>query len=186
MIKKSVKEKSVAKGVYRFTKAFLEKPEHFALSQRIQDLKDAGLEYIHLVRELNKMCRTQVWLVDNIVPTVGRANIANNMTDATPTNSLLVNYFAVGTGNATPANGDTVLDNEVYRNAVASRTNAANVAYITGFLNATEDADTYLEAGLFADGTGSVDTGILMSRVAINITKSLTETLTIDWTFTIL
>lgn len=171
-------EKTKAKGVYRFTKAFLETPEQFALSKKIDEVRSAGGDFLTLVRQLNKMCRTEILLVDNLVPTVGRANIANNMTDATPTHSLLVDEFAVGSGTNTPANGDTALQTETYRNNVASRTNAANVAYITGFLNATEHNGTYREAGLFADT-------VLMSRVAINITKSNTETLTVDWTFTL-
>lgn len=188
-MKIEVKEKTNAKGMYRFTKAFLETPEQFALSKEIEYLRSNGKEYLPLVRKLNKICRTEVTLIANIVPDVGRGNIANNMTDATPTSSLLVNKFAVGTGTNTPANADTQLQTETYRNDVASRTNASNVAYITGFLNATEyppsGTVTIRECGLFAGGTGSANSGVLMSRVAVNITKSTTETLTVDWTFTL-
>lgn len=122
----------------------------------------------------------------NIVPTVGRAAIANALTDPTPSPaSLLVNYVAVGTGTNVPANGDTKLQTETYRNAVASRTNANNIAYITGFFGATDVTGTLKEAGLFIEGTASADSGTILSHVAINITKSNTETLTLDWTITI-
>ena len=128
---------------------------------------------------------TKLFLATNIVPTVGRTNIANNLTSNSPTYTMLVNYCALGTGTNTPANADTTLQTETYRNAVASRTNASNVGYVTGFFNATETTGTYREAGIFQNGTGSANTGVLLSRVAINITKSTSESLTLDWTLTI-
>lgn len=122
----------------------------------------------------------------NIVPTVGRAAIAANMTSVSPTPAnILVNYCGVGTGTNAPANGDTQLQTEIFRNAVASRTSASNIAYITGFFAATEGVATLKEAGLFIAGTATANSGTLLSRVAINVTKSNTETLTLDWTITI-
>jgi hypothetical protein len=127
----------------------------------------------------------RVFVYENLVPTVGRTMIADNLTNATPDNDMLANYIALGTGTNAPANGDTTLQTEVYRNNTASRTNASNIAYISGFIDATETTGTYREAGIFCDGTSSANTGILLSRVAINITKSSIETLTLDWTLTI-
>lgn len=122
----------------------------------------------------------------NLIPTVGRTAIANYLTDSTPSPATLrINYVALGSGTNAPANGDTTLQTEVYRNAVASQTNSNNIAYITGFYNATETTGTYREAGLFIAGTGAADSGTLFSRVAINITKAATESLTLDWTITI-
>lgn len=122
----------------------------------------------------------------NIIPTVGRAAIANNLTDSTPSpSSLLVDYCEVGTGTNAPANGDTTLQTAHTRTAVASRTNSNNIAYITGFFSATEAVATLREAGLFIAGSITLGTGTLFSRVAINVTKSNTETLTLDWTITI-
>lgn len=184
-MKKDIKENSKGVGIYTQTKAFLEKPEHFALSKKIDEVRAAGGNFMELVRQLNRICRTEVLVIHNLVPTAGRANIANNMTSDAPTYPVLINKFAVGSGVTAPANGDTTLETEDYRNNIASRTNAANVAYVTGFLNATEYDGTIREAGLFAGGTGSPDTGALMSRVALNTTKSNTETLTMDWTYTL-
>jgi hypothetical protein len=126
-----------------------------------------------------------MYFADNIIPTVGRTNIANNLANSSPTNLMLCKYLAVGTGTNAPDNADTTLQTETYRNQIASRTNASNVAYITGFLSATETSGTFREAGIFCDGSGSANTGVLLSRVAINITKSGTEALTLDWTLTI-
>jgi hypothetical protein len=137
--------------------------------------------------ETNKIKREYEF--KNIIPTVCRTMIANNLTSTSPTDTMLVNYFAVGSGTTTPANANTTLETETYRNAVASRTNANNVAYLTGFINATEDSGTYYEAGMFANGTATTDTGVLVSRVLLNsptgITKSATETLTVDYTLQI-
>lgn len=122
---------------------------------------------------------------ENIVPTVGRAMLANQLTDTTPTNNPWITHCALGSGTNAPANGDTTLQTETYRNAIASITNSNNIAYATGFFSASETSGTYREAGIFSAGTGSANTGVLVSRVAINITKSTSETLTMDWTLTI-
>lgn len=127
----------------------------------------------------------RIYEYDNVICTVAKTMIANNLTATSPTNAPRINYVALGTGTTTPAASDTILETEVYRNAVASQTNSNNIAYITGFFTATEDSGTYRECGLFSDGSASADSGILVSHVAINVTKSLTETLTIDWTLTI-
>ena len=185
-IVKFFKAKPKGKGVYTFTKAFLDTPEHFALSEKIDEVRAAGGDFMTLVRQLNQMCRTEVQVINNIVPTMGRENIINNMASATPTYSPLINKFVVGSGTTAPADGDVTLETETYRNDIASRTNAANVGYFTGFLNATEFSGTIREAGLVADGTGTVDTGALQSRVALNTVKGATETLTMDWTYTLL
>ncbi len=122
----------------------------------------------------------------NIVPTVARAAIAAYLGSVSPSPATLyANYAALGSNVAVPANSDTQLGTETYRNLVASRTSSSNIAYITGFYSATEVTGTFREAGLFIAGTGSANTGTLLSRVAINITKSSSETLTLDWSFTI-
>ena len=122
---------------------------------------------------------------DNLVTTVGRKMIADNLTNTSPDNTMRINYVALGTDATAPANGDTTLGLETFRNSIASQTNADNVSYFTGFFGATEVTGAFKEAGLFADGGAGADTGILFSHVAINSTKSNTETLTIDWTITI-
>jgi len=142
-------------------------------------------EYKFTIRDAKTGRIKRIYRYSNIIPTVGRTMIANNLTDTSPDNTLLVSHVALGTGVTAPANGDTTLETESFRNAVASRTNGNNVAYITGFYGATEVTGTFREAGIFSDGSGAADSGILLSRVAINITKSNSETLTIDWTLTI-
>lgn len=174
------------KGVYTFHRAKLTKPEHFALNDKIVKARAEGKEYMEMVRELNQSCNAEKIVVPNLVVTAGRAAIAAFLGNVSPTpTTLYPNYVALGTGTNSPANGDTTLQTETYRNAVASRTNASNVAFITGFFSASETTGTFRECALFIAGTASANTGTLLSRVAINITKGGTETLTLDWSLTI-
>jgi hypothetical protein len=155
-IKKQVKGKAGLLGVYRFT-----------------------LEDVITGEKTVKYYR-------NITCIVGRTMIANNLTDPTPDNDMLANYVALGSDDTAVDENDTILGTETYRNAVASRTNADNVAYMTAFFNQTEVIGVFKEAGIFCDGAAGANTGILLSHVNIDITKTNTQKLTIDWTLTIL
>lgn len=136
-----------------------------------------------------KDAKTGIWLrrytKSNLVPTVGRQMIANNLTNASPTNVMKITHCALGSSGTAPANADTQLGTEVYRNTIASITNSSNIAYATGFFSATETSGTYAEAGIFSNGTGTANSGVLISHVSIAITKSTSVTLTLDWTLTL-
>lgn len=182
--KVSLPQGIMMKGVYTFRRATLSLPEHFALDSMIAKLRDEGREYLHLVRKLNEMCRAETFVIENIVPTVARTMLANNLTSASPTNVMKITHCALGSSGTAPANGDTQLGTETYRNAIASITNANNVAYATGFFSATETSGTYAEAGIFSNGTGSANSGVIFSHVLASITKTTAQTLTVDWTIT--
>lgn len=141
--------------------------------------------YTFTIRDAKTGEIKRTYKYENVVPTVAKTLIANQLCDPTPTNTPVINKVALGTGTNAPAVGDTTLQTETYRNNVASLTNAANIGYATGFFSASETSGTFRECGLFSNGTGSANTGVLISRVAINITKSITETLTVDWQLTI-
>ena len=121
---------------------------------------------------------------DNIIPTVGRTMIANNLTNASPTNVMKITHCALGSSSTAVNNADTQLGTEVYRNAIASITNANNIGYATGFFTATETSGTYQEIGIFSNGTGSANSGVLVSHVLAAITKTTSQTLTLDWSIT--
>lgn len=177
------------KGIYTFTKAKIETPLQWYLHDEIKSLRNIGKEYMHLVRVLNGICKTEVLVVENIVPTVGRALLANNLTSNSPTDAPRINFTALGTDDTAVSNSDTTLNTETFRKATASATNADNVAFVTAFYDATEVTGTFKEAGLFSNGTASADSGVLFSRVLLSaptgIVKSSTETLTIDYNLTI-
>jgi len=122
----------------------------------------------------------------NLIPTAGRSAIASWLTASSPSPaSMRLNYTALGTGATAPANGDVQLQTETYRKAIASATNASNVAYATAFYTAPEVSGTFTEAGIFMNATGTANSGTLFSRVAVSITKSTSQSLTIDYTITI-
>jgi len=154
-IKKQVGERAGAIGVYRFT-----------LEDVLTGKKT--VKYYH-----------------NIITTAAFTLITNNLTDPTPDNDMLINYAALGSDDTAVAIGDTTLGTETYRNAIASMTNSANIAYATAFFNQTEVTGIFKEAGIFSDGAAGADTGILISHVNIDITKTNTQKLTIDWTLTL-
>lgn len=149
------------------------------------DIKIHGI-WTFAVRDATTGAIRRVFRKKNLIPTVGRAAIANHLTASSPSPSTLrANYTALGSGTNAPANGDTTLQTEVIRKQTGSATNANNVAYITAFYTASEGVGTHREAGIFIAGTATADSGTLLSRIAINITKGATETLTIDTTITI-
>lgn len=176
----------VLKGVYTFTVADLVHPEAWALQEKIVAARERGDHTAarEMILELNRRFASQVITVPNIIPTVGRSVLAQRLANTT-TYTGIVNKVALGTGNTAPANSDTQLATESYRNNAASLTYADNIAYITGFFTATETSGTFAEAGLFIDGTGSANTGQLFSRVLVAVTKTTLQTLTIDWVLTI-
>ena len=193
----TVKEKKIGLSeVYKIVKRKLETPEQWALNNEISRLQKMsaiigqpieGLK--EMIAKLNAITEiVSIKEYSNLVPTAGLEAISDHLANNSPTPSTLkINNVALGTGTTAPAAGDTTLETEVYRNNVASSTNSGAIAYVSGFFSATEDDDTYREVGLFinGDGTGNPDTGTLFSRSAINITKSNTETLTIDYTLTL-
>lgn len=121
----------------------------------------------------------------NVITIAAFAMIMNNLTDPTPDNDMLVTHCLLGDDNTAVSENDTTLGNETYRNAVASMTSADNVAYVTAFFDQTEVSGTFKEAGFVSDGSAGADTGILFSHVNIDVTKSLIQKLTIDWTVTL-
>jgi len=163
-------------------------PEALELQNKIS--KASGSEYHKLVGELHsKFLKKQV-TIKNLCPTIGRTVIAARLA-GTFTYTLKINYCALGTDDTAAANENTKLGAEVFRKLVSSSTYDANVAYFSTFFTATETTGTYKEIGHFIDGTGAADSGQLFSRITgsetaeLPLTKSATESLTIDYKVTI-
>lgn len=133
---------------------------------------------ISLVREFS---------VNNIIPTAGRAVIARWLTgDNTYDADVGANYGSLGDDNTAPTNSDTTLGNEIYRKATSSAAVASNVAYLSNFYTASEVSGLIEEAAWHIDGTGSADTGQLLSHFLTGtINKATTETLTVESAITI-
>jgi hypothetical protein len=123
---------------------------------------------------------------DNLTTTVGRALIIERIFNATPSADLLVDYIAVGTGTTAPAVGDTTLETETARKLRVSLANSSNVGSVsTVFAAGDVPTSTLKEVGLFINGTGTVDTGTLLSRTAIDLPVTALDSVFIDYEFTL-
>jgi hypothetical protein len=120
----------------------------------------------------------------NLVATVGRSVLAQRLANIT-TYTGIVNYGALGTSTTPPSNADTQLGAEVYRKAVGSNSAINNIATITFFYNTTETSGNYKEFATFIDGVSTPNSGQLFSHVAVDWTKTTSETLTVECTYTI-
>jgi len=132
--------------------------------------------------------KKRVYEFKNLIPTAGRNNVAKALAgDLATIAEAEINFTSLGTDATAPTNGDTTLGTETFRKVVASRTSSSNQLFVTAFYTAVEVTGTFSEAGLHINGTGVADSGTLFSRVIFSpaITKSASETLTVDYTITI-
>lgn len=137
--------------------------------------------------EIRRLTLVNQLEVNNIIPTAGRAVIARWITgDNTYSGDDGANYGSLGTSSTAPANGDTQLTAETYRKATSSVGRSNNIAYLSNFYTATEVTGTFEEAGWHISGTGSANTGQLLSHfLTTTIAKTSVETLTVESTLTI-
>lgn len=95
---------------------------------------------------------------------------------------LEIKYFAFGTGTTTATADDTTLENEIARKIVTkvSQTDAGTVQSIAS-LSPSECNFTIREIGVFcsSSATGDADSGVMLSRVNVNIQKNDNLTLNI-------
>jgi hypothetical protein len=122
----------------------------------------------------------------NIVPLILREEFASLICGNTVTPTFAANYMALWSDNTAATNADLLLWTETLRWTFTDRFNVENVAYLDKYFSSAEVwGNTYLEAGVFVDGTASVDTGYLLSRIIIAETMTATETLTINCSFSV-
>lgn len=122
----------------------------------------------------------------NLIPSTLRNSLATLISGTTVAPTFKANYLALGTGSTAPANTDTQLQTETVRGAFTNRTATNNTAYLDEFFSTSQVAgNTYIEAGIFVDGTATANSGYLLSRVAISVVVAANENLTVNSTITI-
>lgn len=132
------------------------------------------------------LSRLKISEAHNIIPQVLRYQLATLLTGTAVASTFDANYIALWTGSATPAATDTELVTEAIRGTFTNRYRVLETAYLDKFFTTTEVAgNTYLEAWVFCDGTGTPDSGYLLSRTEMNETISANETLTINAAITV-
>lgn len=120
---------------------------------------------------------------ENITPTVGFEVITKMLTgNASALEELEVMVHAFGDDNTAPADGDTALGNETVRKLLSSKSYSGASAFYTVFYDLSEGNGTHEEMGLFANADpGTPDDGTLWDRSLISITKTGTQSLSIDY-----
>lgn len=127
-----------------------------------------------------------VWEGHNIVPSVLRNELASLIAGNTVVPTFKANYIALWSGSTTPANTDTTLVAETLRQTFSNRFSVDNVAYLDKFFSSGDVGWLSVsEIGVFVDWTASADTWYLFSRILANEVMAVTETLTINATFSI-
>lgn len=124
--------------------------------------------------------------ITNLVTSLAGYSIAAALTGDETNNRGIITYCAVGTSAVAPARADTQLTAELYRKAISVRSAALNVATFQTFFTTSEANGVLREAALFGDdATGVANSGRLFCKLAINRTKSSSDTLTLSWAVTI-
>ena len=126
-----------------------------------------------------------VYKYHNIVPTVARAQVAKALTaNIASVNEVKITHQELGTGTNTPANTDTGLQtpSSGTRKVISSLAYSNNVIALTCFWSAGEATGTWKECATFIDGNSG---NILFNRIALDVTVSASNALTIDGTVTL-
>jgi hypothetical protein len=92
--------------------------------------------------------------------------------DGPAVSDLNLTHMATGDGTTPAAIADTLLENELFRKSIASRTYTDDTFTCKLSLATSESNFDIREVGIFADGTGTVDTGTLISHASVNIPKN--------------
>ena len=128
-----------------------------------------------------------IQIYKNVICTVGKTAIGRRLINtALKTNEGMITYGATGTGNTTPAATDIKLTTEISRKQIASSYYTANVITIRTFFNTSNSNGNIEEFGLFGeDATSTTDSGTMFNHVLISLTKTSSETLTVECEITI-
>lgn len=123
----------------------------------------------------------------NLIVASGKNAVAGRLVgDLIVANRGAITFGSVGTGTNVPADGDTTLQTELFRKVLALRQVTTNKALFRLFLTTSEGNGVLKEFGLFGeDASATPDSGTLFNRVNIDITKTVSETLTIEAEITV-
>jgi hypothetical protein len=115
----------------------------------------------------------------NLVVTVGKSFVASRMVG---TASNVMSHMALGSGTTAPAAGDTTLQTELGRVALAGSTAASNVVTYTATFSAGTATGAVTEAGIF----NAASAGTLLCRTVFSVVnKGVDDALSVTWTITI-
>ena len=120
----------------------------------------------------------------NLIVTAGKNMIAARL--AGEANNCNITYGAVGTDNTAPVVGNTTLGTELARKVLASISRSGNVISCTTFFSTSEAVGSIEEIGMFGEaGSVTPDSGTMLNHLLLSFTKSGSQTMSIQGTFTI-
>lgn len=115
--------------------------------------------------------------VHNLIPTVGKEALAKLVKEGT----TRPGWMAIGTGATAAASGDTALQTELDRNALAEISVSGKVVTMKAEWLAADGTGSITEAGLFSASSG----GTLFAHSVFGvITKGSEDVLSITWKIT--
>lgn len=118
---------------------------------------------------------------ENLVVTIGKTVIAERLAVSSPTHAAMT-HMGAGTGTTAAATGDTALQTQLARVALASATPASNVVTYVASFPAGTATGSITEAGLF----NASSSGDMLARSVFGaVVKGSSDSLTITWTLTL-
>lgn len=122
----------------------------------------------------------EVQHVKNLITQAAKNSWAKHHRGFTANNQGIGTYHALGLDATAPALGDTQLGNELFRKLISVRDDVDNISRFQTFFTTDEGNGDLKEVGLFGDDAdGTADSGTLFSHLAINRTKTTSDTLTL-------
>lgn len=110
-------------------------------------------------------------------------------TAQTPSANVLdLTYFAIGEGSTAALRTDTELETEYFRKAITQKSftdSQFKAITVIGPTEGNPTGDDILEVGMFAGGSITLDSGLLVSRATVTIPKNTNIQLNVTWTLTI-
>ena len=121
----------------------------------------------------------QHFKVKNLIVASGKEWISARMVADT---DAVMSHMAIGTGTATPASANLALISESSRVALTSTNQSTNQVTYSAFFPAGSGTGAITEAGVF----NAAALGTMLSRATFSaINKDVLDTLTINWTITV-
>jgi len=128
----------------------------------------------------DKKGNKEIFKIKNLVVDQGLQSIWDALTN--------FSHIALGDDATVVGGGQTSLLNEYARRPIQSQNTTINKKYLSTFFGFSEGNGTINEVGVFTDGTATLDSGNLFSRIStensgIPKVKDNTRSLTIDWEY---
>lgn len=118
--------------------------------------------------------------IKNLVVTAGKSWIAGRMLSAS---ASVMTHLAVGTSNTVASASNTALISQLARVALTSSTITGNQITYNAFIPSGTGTGILREAGIFNAATSGT---MLCRTVFSDVNKDASDTLTVNWTITIL